>query len=323
VGGSIRLHCSSPQLEICLHGQFYEITLIAMRSKVISPPQTSDAALLYLDLMKECLTDSLHIERGFDDKRPVHIRKTKKMKKFFINQLIRILQSRKLRLYHIHNENLSTEGMRAERKEGRDWPKYAETMIGIQRLNNIQECVERVLKENITGDLLEAGVWRGGATIFMRAILKANGVTNRKVWVADSFEGLPPPDPEFPADAGDIHHLYDELRVSLEQVQENFRRYGLLDEQVHFLKGWFKDTLSTAPIDKLAVLRTDGDMYSSTMDVLTALYDKVSVGGFVIIDDYNLQGCHKAVEEFRVQRGIDDRIISIDKMGVFWKKSKE
>lgn len=75
-------------------------------------------------------------------------------------------------------------------------------------------------------------------------------------------------------------------RHSLEEVQENFRRYNLLDDQVQFLKGWFCDTLPTAPIEKLAVLRLDGDLYESIMDGLNALYDKVSPGGFIIVDDY-------------------------------------
>ena len=69
------------------------------------------------------------------------------------------------------------------------------------------------------------------------------------------------------------------LAVSLEEVQRNFSKYGLLDEQVVFLKGWFKDYAADAPIDKLALLRLDGDMYESTMDTLSALYDKVSRAG--------------------------------------------
>ncbi len=74
------------------------------------------------------------------------------------------------------------------RMEGRDWPLLGHTMIGIKRLDNLQFCVERVLADDVPGDLIETGVWRGGATIFMRAILKAHGVTDRRVWVADSGE---------------------------------------------------------------------------------------------------------------------------------------
>ena len=81
----------------------------------------------------------------------------------------------------------------------------------------------------------------------MRGILNAYGETGRRVFAADSFKGLPPPDAEFPADAGDTLHTRNQLAVSRAEVEENFRRYGLLDDKVVFLEGWFKDTLPNAP----------------------------------------------------------------------------
>lgn len=211
----------------------------------------------------------------------------------------------------------------AERREvGKDWPADAESMIGMKRMRNIRQCVESVLADDIAGDLIETGAWRGGATIYMRAILKAYGVTDRTVWVADSFEGLPAHDGRFDADLGDQHHTKSDLAISLEQVQANFRRYDLLDEQVKFLKGWFSDTLPTAPIDKLAVLRLDGDMYASTMDALDALYDKVSPGGYVIVDDYGaVPACAKAIHDFMDAHGIKDELVEIDWASVYWRKS--
>src|SRR5439155_1101033 len=148
----------------------------------------------------------------------------------------------------------------AARSDGRDWPTTAHTMIGMKRLDNLQHCVEDTLARQVPGDLIETGVWRGGASIFMRGILRAHGVSDRTVWVADSFQGLPPPNPDaYPADAGDPLHTFDYLAVSLEDVKSHFERYGLLDDQVRFLKGWFRDTLPAAPIERLAVLRLDGD----------------------------------------------------------------
>src|ERR1700677_3667599 len=142
------------------------------------------------------------------------------------------------------------------RVEGRDWPARAHTMIGLKRLANVRECAESVLADNVPGDLIETGVWRGGTTIFMRAILKVHGVTDRLVWVADSFAGLPPPDlARYPLDRGITRHQFPQFAITLERVQDNFRRYGLLDEQVRFLKGWFRDTLPHAPIERLAVLQ--------------------------------------------------------------------
>jgi len=209
------------------------------------------------------------------------------------------------------------------RVEGRDWPATAHTMIGLKRLDNLQTCVEDVLSNNVPGDLVETGVWRGGATIFMRAILKAYGVADRRVWVADSFEGLPPPRPEqYPRDAGDVHHTYEQLAISLDVVKANFERYGLLDRQVAFLKGWFRDTLPHAPIRKLAVLRLDGDMYESTMDALVHLYPKLSVGGYLIVDDYGcIPSCREAVHDYRGSYGITDEILWIDWTGVYWRRS--
>ncbi|MGF7234717.1 MAG: TylF/MycF/NovP-related O-methyltransferase, partial [Frankia sp.] len=187
------------------------------------------------------------------------------------------------------------------RASGEDWPRLAHTMIGRKRLDNLRHCVETVLADRVPGDLIETGVWRGGSCIFMRGILAARDVTDRTVWVADSFAGLPAPDAErYPADAGDPHHTFDALAVPLAEVQRTFQRFGLLDDQVRFLPGWFADTLPTAPIDSLAVIRLDGDMYSSTIEALTALYPKLQAGGFCIVDDYGaVDGCRRAVEDYR------------------------
>jgi O-methyltransferase len=208
------------------------------------------------------------------------------------------------------------------RLEGKDWPADAETMVGFRRLDQLTKCAVDVCEQGIPGDLLEAGVWRGGACILMRGVLAALGDESRKVWVADSFEGLPKPDIEkYPADANDPHWTFTQLAVGIDEVKNNFRRYDLLDDQVVFLQGWFSETLPTAPIDRLAVLRVDGDMYGSTMDVLSALYSKVSPGGYVIIDDYGaIKSCRQAVEDFRELHSIDSPIEWIDWTGVFWRR---
>ena len=112
------------------------------------------------------------------------------------------------------------------------------------------------------------------------------------------------------------------LEASLEAVRANFQRFDLLDENVRFLKGWFGQTLPTAPIDRIAVLRADGDLYESTMDILVNLYDRMSPGGFVIIDDYHSwPECKKAVDEFRGSRDIRAPLEPIDRMAVFWRVS--
>lgn len=204
------------------------------------------------------------------------------------------------------------------------------SMLPMCRMENIFRCVNTAIETGVPGDLVETGVWRGGATIFMRGVLKAAGVTDRLVWVADSFEGLPEPDAEkFPLEAerfqgAVIQKGYDRFAVDLESVKRNFEAFGLLDDRVRFLKGWFNQTLAGAPIDEIAVLRLDGDYYESTMDALNALYDKVSIGGFVIIDDYgedSWTNCRQAVDEFRVSRGITARLETVDSKCFFWQVS--
>lgn len=251
--------------------------------KWFSRPPTDD---LYLDLLEKCLLNTLYDDPG------------------------------------IHSGTFDPD----KRRRGLDWPQTAHTMIGALRLRNLRVLVETVLADRIPGDLIETGVWRGGACILMRAVLKARGCTNRRVWLADSFEGLPVPDPaRYPADTGDVGRLHEskELAIPLEVVQDNFRRYDLLDDQVRFLRGWFRDTLPSAPIERLALVRLDGDLYESTHVALESLYRKLSPGGFVIVDDYSVyDACRQAVEDFRAANNITDPIEDIDGSGAYWRRAR-
>jgi O-methyltransferase len=245
------------------------------------PQDVPDARALYLDLMERCLLNTIYEDPAFDLWREVG----------------------------------------RTRSIGAEWPSVAHTMIGRERMANLRQIVRQVLADDVRGDLMETGVWRGGACIYMRAILQAYGVTDRRVVLADSFDGLPSPDAErYPADAGNDLHTFRDLAVPLEEVRANFARYGLLDDQVVFLKGWFRDMLPAAPVERLAVLRLDGDMYESTMDALTCLYDKVSPGGFVIVDDYEDQPtAERAVTDFRAARSITEPMADVEGSAV-WRK---
>ena len=122
------------------------------------------------------------------------------------------------------------------------------------------------------------------------------------------------------SDDWDTSHI-PYLSVSLEEVKANFDAFGLLDDQVSFLKGWFGDTLPTAPIQELAVLRLDGDLYHSTMDALQNLYHKVSKGGYVIVDDYHSwPGCKQAVTDFLNENSLSPDIQNVDRDAVCWKR---
>jgi hypothetical protein len=208
------------------------------------------------------------------------------------------------------------------RLEGRDVPAYGQTMVGLKRLENVRHCVERILLDDVPGDLLEAGVWRGGVAIFMRGLLRAHGIDDRQVVVADSFEGLPAADAErYPADATIAEEDAGRLAVSVDEVRRNFANYDLLDDQVEFVKGWFRDTMPGLSDRRWALLRLDGDLYESTMDCLDNLYEQLSPGGFVIIDDYLLEPCAQAVHDYRDAHGIVEPIEDIDFVSAYWRRS--
>lgn len=256
-------------------------------------PSTANAEALYFDLLKRSLTNTLYKREpdadGDSEARFIH-----QFTKHYVNS-------------------------------------PAASMLPLCRLDHLQRCIVDVVGKGVPGDLIETGAWRGGATIFMRAVLKVYGANDRKVWVADSFEGFPEPNADrFPAEAKHFNgavmtRTLNHLATSIEGVRRNFEAYGMLDEQVHFLKGWFKDTLPSAPIETLAILRLDGDYYESTWDSLTALYDKLSIGGYAIIDDYGEDRwtyCAKAVDDFRRERGIDEPLEPVDTKCCFWQRRR-
>jgi O-methyltransferase len=272
-------------------------------------PGVDDTRRLYLDLLKRALTHTLYWpldQRSRDD--------------YLDPELVLKAVADAVARGDLDLE--SEQDVRKAREDGRDWPEFAQTMVGLHRLENVQRCVEQVLVEGIPGDLIETGIWRGGVVIFMRALLKAFGDRERVVFAADSFCGLPPPEPkQYPADEGDRLHTADALAVSREDVERNFRLYGLLDDQVRFLPGWFKDTLPGVRDRRWAVVRVDGDMYQSTMDALVNLYPGLSVGGFLIVDDFALDSCRQAVEDYRAEHDIDEPVEAVDWTGVYWRRT--
>jgi O-methyltransferase len=205
------------------------------------------------------------------------------------------------------------------------YPDSAYTMIGLKRLNNIEDCINIINRDNIKGDFIETGVWRGGGCIFMNALNKKYKL-NRKIYVADSFEGLPKATHENDCkDSWSVNaHNIIELKISKDIVEQNFKDFNLLDDNVVFVEGFFNESLKNAPIESLSLLRLDGDMYSSTMDALIALYDKVVPNGFIIVDDYHdnlLQGCKQAIHDFiKIKKIKDIDLKRIGVWGAYWQK---
>jgi hypothetical protein len=292
-------------LEANLHAQDEQPR--RFQNGAIENKQELDARLMYIDLVKRCVLNIPYVDVELNPIQPYSKLRT---------AVLSVFKRADIQLAHLRRGNYK------QRLSGHDFSDTAHSMLSFERLDNLQMCVESVIRENIAGDLIETGVMRGGAVILMRAILRAYGVHDRTVWAADSFEGIPAPNPvKYPADADAQWHLRPVIDPGVETVKRNFERYGLLDEQVKFLPGWFRDTLPKAPIEQLAVLRLDGDLYESTMDALVPLYPKLAPRGFVIIDDYNLPMCRQAVKDYRARMGIADEIIAIDDNGIYWRKT--
>ena len=280
-------------------------------------PEASEIRALYLELLKRSLTGAI-AEDNDSILGGVRTQGSDRLRKKVANQVGQLTQRFGFEIAYKKPYDA------ALREVGGDWPSRAESMIGLKRMDNLIHCVSTAIEDGVDGDLIETGVWRGGACIMMRGVLKAYGDTGRSVWVADSFEGLPKPNSAvYAADAGDTHFEWSGLQVGVDQVKHNFRRYGLLDDQVKFLVGWFKDTLPDAPIDKLAVARLDGDMYESTIQAIEVLYPKLQPGGFLIVDDYgtHVSQAQAAVHDYRAEHGITDEIVDIDGSGAYWRKS--
>lgn len=282
------------------------------RISSLTAPEPAD---LYLDLLARTLTRAL-----FEDSDRIIGIPTMEPSKRWVRLLDRLAPALGRAQIEV---SIKRPYSPSKRETGRDWPARAETMCGLKRLANARYCIEHVLSDEIPGDIIETGVWRGGMSIFMRGVLKAYGVTDRTVWLADSFEGLPVPDSDrYPTDHGLDLSDWKILSVGVELVRHNFERYGLLDDQVQFIVGWFRDTLKDAPIKDLAVLRLDGDLYESTIQALEPLYPKLVPGGYCIIDDYGvIKSCRDAVTDYRRTHGITDEIVDIDGAGFFWRKS--
>ena len=207
-----------------------------------------------------------------------------------------------------------------ELEYGKNWPENGHTMIGLKRLDNLHESLDWINLNNIEGDLLEAGVWRGGACIFMKMYCKLYNL-KKKVYVCDSFEGIPEVDTaKCPQDTG-LESWSGIVAVSKEAVKDTFRLYDALDENIVFIPGWFRDSLPNVPVNKLSLLRLDGDLYSSTMDILIPLYPKVVENGIVIVDDYGaVKQCANAIMDYLNKNHISVDMQKIDDSGIYWRK---
>jgi Macrocin-O-methyltransferase (TylF) len=189
------------------------------------------------------------------------------------------------------------------------------TMCSNARLRGLYRAVRYVIGHDIAGDVVECGSARGGSAALMALTLRQLKA-QRKLWLFDTFEGLPAPsshDPDF-----EVADLFTGTCVgTLDEVHELFKRLNVADD-VAFVKGLFQDTLPATPIPTIAVLHIDGDWYESVKVCLDSLYDKVVSGGVIQLDDYGYwEGARKAVREFLDQREIEAPLQRLDYSGRF------
>jgi hypothetical protein len=230
---------------------------------------------------------------------------------------------------HVASRELTVDQL-SERADGRDWPLRGMTMSGLRRLDDLQSCVESVVRDGVAGDLIEAGVWRGGGSILMRATLDSLGAEDRSVWVADSFQGFPRADAPPGAGVRDYEQtlepylaVFDFLAVPLEEVKAHFTRFGL-ERGTRFVPGFFEDTLPELPDHEWSLIRLDADSYDPTLLALRYLYPRLSVGGYLIVDDYGaLEECRGAVDRFRREHRIKEPLEQVDWTGVRWRRESD
>jgi hypothetical protein len=223
----------------------------------------------------------------------------------------------------VFSRELPDEDQRRWRVDGTDWPLNGLTMIGLRRLDDLQRCVESVVADGVPGDLIEAGVWRGGASILMRATLDTLGADDRTVWVADSFQGFPQPESASEDHELELHmSAIDYLAPPLDEVRGYFARFGCADG-VEFAPGFFEETMATLRGRQWSVIRLDADSYKATRLALQALYTGLAVGGYLIVDDYyhlHIDVCRRAVDDFRREHGIAEPLERIDSTGARWRR---
>ena len=338
--GDTRLADALERHEACLVGNEAELGSVDGIRKALNPraareleryasdlgrmgprrPASTGTEGLYLDLLKRSLLNEIYLD---DELRLLYLRDCLKGTESFDYAVYHDIRKTRSEAYR------ALAGRRAIGQfPNRDihLSGFSHTMIGRKRIDSLHECLDYVREAGIPGDFMECGVWRGGSCIFMAGYLRAHGMTGRRVVVADSFDGLPPPSHDLDLKARDLSKSrFPELAVSLETVRANFRLYGLLNDRVAFLKGWFRDTLPKAPVKKLALLRLDGDLYESTMDALTNLYDRVAPRGVVVIDDFGgIPRCKQAVEDFFANRGETmPELTEVDWTGIWFTKPEK
>jgi len=200
-------------------------------------------------------------------------------------------------------------------------PGYS--MLSTVRLLTLYQLVKEVQRQGLKGDIVECGVWNGGACAIMaKSYQNAGGRNERSIWIFDSFEGLPPPGER---DGKSVAKNYFKglSKGNLEKVRFIFNKLSIPFDNVKVVKGWVEDTLPKNNLGPVALLHIDTNWYESVKAALDHIYDKVVVGGFIMVDDFLFfDGCRDAVLDFLKERGIEEKvqINKVDRSAVYFQK---
>jgi O-methyltransferase len=185
-----------------------------------------------------------------------------------------------------------------------------EHLIG-GREHNICSMIKYIKENNIQGDILDIGVFKGQSSIIAINELTKYNILDRNVYLYDTFEGMPMPTDK---DGDHVKKLYKDQWAygSLKEVKSNIKTYTKYPvNKIFYIKGLVEETLLTHTHNKIAYMRLDTDFYSSTKAELENLYKFLVPGGVLIVDDYNskFHGCTNAVHEFFDKNNIDKNTI--------------
>lgn len=267
---------------------------------------------LYIDLLKRTIRNELYR----DDNSPPSHNEVERGRQTYAH-----LQKRYPTL--VNNAGITEEFVIFQQR--RSATPQAHTLGDMSQVDNVERCVRDVFRNKIAGDFIEVGVFRGGMTILMAGMLRALGEKNRRVYVADSFSGWPKPEENHSVEDSVCYELFADagsFASSIEEVRHNFGSYNLLDDHVVFVPGWFDETLPKLDVEKFAIIRIDADWYESTQCALENLYPRLSLGGYLVIDDYGLPiGCREAVDEYRQNYQVRDDFQWVNDQTIFWQKT--
>jgi cephalosporin hydroxylase len=294
--------------QIRIEGTVFEHNIMRVRDE-----QLSRANDRYLSLLRGALLDEHYLENevriGYlmdciTRRGPAHADSLRSPGSFLRKELLALRQTREF-------------GQSAE--DGDVTAYFPYTAMGAVKLGQLDDALRTVRDEAIAGDLVECGPARGGAAVYMRAFLEANELAGRQVWVAGLFRSTPADVPTRPLDEGGVN----DLLADINQVREAFARFDVLDERVRFLQGAFDAALPDAPIGEVALIRVGAEVGTEVTAALDHLYDRLSPGGFVIIESSSEPACRDAIDAFRSRRGITGPTERIGWSGLMWRKEQD